>query len=236
MTRQQSIGLAASGLLMIFVWGWCSGVSLSSLAVYEAEILSFRTNHPGLASAAAAGIYIVITALSLPFATAATLVTAWIFGFPVGLLIVSFSSTAGATLAFLLSRHLLRDSVEKRFLVQASRIRRAIERDGAAYLLTLRLVPAIPFFIVNLVMGLTRMPTITFWWVSQLGMLPGTIVYVYAGSVVPRMETLLEKGVSGALEGRQLIQLTTALSALALMPWLIKAAVRRFRPQESGDR
>ncbi|MCA9086301.1 MAG: TVP38/TMEM64 family protein [Planctomycetaceae bacterium] len=236
MTRQQSIGLAASGLLMIFVWGWCSGVSLSSLAVYEAEILSFRTNHPGLASAAAAGIYIVITAFSLPFATAATLVTAWIFGFPVGLLIVSFSSTAGATLAFLLSRHLLRDSVEKRFPVQASRIRRAIERDGAAYLLTLRLVPAIPFFIVNLVMGLTRMPTITFWWVSQLGMLPGTIVYVYAGSVVPRMETLLEKGVSGALEGRQLIQLTTALSALALMPWLIKAAVRRFRPQESGDR
>jgi uncharacterized membrane protein YdjX (TVP38/TMEM64 family) len=127
-------------------------------------------------------VYVAVTALQLPFATLMTLAGGVLFGRWLGTVVVSFASTAGATLAFLLSRYLLRDFVQRRFGRGLEPINRGVERDGAYYLLTLRLVPAFPFFVVNALMGLTPMRVGTYWWVSQLGMLPATFLYVNAGA------------------------------------------------------
>lgn len=135
-------------------------------------------------------IYVLVTALSLPGAAVMTLAGAALFGFWKALLIVSFASSIGALLAFLIARFLLRDWVKARVGRSMEAIDRGIARDGALYLFTLRLVPAFPFFVINLAMGLTAMPARTFYWVSQLGMLAGTAVYVNAGTELGRIDTL----------------------------------------------
>ena len=127
-------------------------------------------------------IYVGVTGRSLPGAAIMTLVAGALFGLVMGVVIVSFASTLGATLAFLASRYLLRDWVQGRLGDKLKTINEGVEREGAFYLFALRLVPAIPFFAINLLMGLTRMPTRTYFWVSQVGMLAGTIAYVYAGT------------------------------------------------------
>lgn len=135
-------------------------------------------------------VYVVAAALSLPGATILTLAGGAIFGLGWGLLIVSFASSAGATVAFMVARFVLRDSVEARFGNRLAEINRGIEKDGAFYLFTLRLIPVVPFFVINLVMGLTKMRALTFYWVSQLGMLAGTAVYVNAGTQLARLDSL----------------------------------------------
>ena len=134
-------------------------------------------------------VYIAVTALSLPGATVMTLAGGAMFGLWVGLLTVSFASTIGASLAFLVSRFLLRDGVQGRFGDSLRAINAGIERDGAFYLFSLRLVPIFPFFVINLVMGLTPLRAVTFYWVSQVGMLPGTAVYVNAGTQLGQLES-----------------------------------------------
>ncbi len=134
-------------------------------------------------------IYIAVTALSLPGAAVMTLIGGAIFGLWRGTLIVSFASTIGATLAFLLARFLFREMVQNRFAVQLKAINSGIERDGPLYLFTLRLVPLFPFFIINLVMGLTPIRTLQFFLVSQIGMLAGTIIYVNAGTQLARIDS-----------------------------------------------
>ena len=136
------------------------------------------------------GIYVVVTALSIPGAAIMTLIAGAIFGLAEGLLLVSFASTIGATLAMLVSRVLLRDVIQSRFTEQLKTINTGIEKEGAFYLFTLRLVPVVPFFVINLVMGLTNMPARTFFWVSQLGMLAGTAVFVNAGTQIANIESL----------------------------------------------
>ena len=135
-------------------------------------------------------VYVALTALSFPGATIMTLVAGAVFGLVAGTVLVSFASSLGATLAFLASRHVLRDSVRRRFGQRLAEIDQGVERDGAFYLFTLRLVPLVPFFVINLAMGLTKMRTGTYYWVSQLGMLAGTIVYVNAGTQLARIESL----------------------------------------------
>ena len=135
-------------------------------------------------------VYVVAAALSLPGATILTLAGGAIFGLGWGLLIVSFASSAGATVAFMVARFVLRDSIEARFGDRLAEINRGIEKDGAFYLFTLRLIPVVPFFVINLVMGLTKMRALTFYWVSQLGMLAGTAVYVNAGTQLARLDSL----------------------------------------------
>ncbi len=134
--------------------------------------------------------YVLVTALSLPGAAVMTLAGGALFGFLPALLVISFASTIGATLAFLVSRFLLRDWVQERFRERLAAINRGIEKEGAFYLFTLRLVPIFPFFIINLVMGLTPMRTLTFYWVSQIGMLAGTAVYVNAGTQLGQINSL----------------------------------------------
>jgi pyruvate/2-oxoglutarate dehydrogenase complex dihydrolipoamide dehydrogenase (E3) component/uncharacterized membrane protein YdjX (TVP38/TMEM64 family) len=136
------------------------------------------------------GLYVLVTALSLPGAAVMTLAGGALFGFLPALIVVSFASSIGATLAFLVSRFLLRDWVQSRFRDRLAALNSGIEREGAFYLFTLRLVPVFPFFVINLVMGLTPMRTLTFYWVSQVGMLVGTAVYVNAGTQLGQIESL----------------------------------------------
>ena len=145
--------------------------------------------------------YIAVTALSLPGAAIMTLVAGAIFGLVWGVIIVSFASTIGATLAFLVARFLLRDSIQAKFGDKLKAFNAGVEKEGGFYLFTLRLVPAFPFFMINVVMGLTTMKATTFFWVSQIGMLAGTVVFVYAGqqlSEITSLKGILSPGLIGA--------------------------------------
>ena len=148
----------------------------------RAAIDAYYQAHPVQTAAIFFAVYVVVTGLSLPGAAILTLVAGALFGLLWGVVIVSFASTIGATLAFLASRYLLRDWVQGKFGDKLKTINQGVEREGAFYLFALRLVPAFPFFLINLVMGLTNMRTLTYFWVSQVGMLAGTIAYVYAGT------------------------------------------------------
>ena len=146
-------------------------------------------------------IYVGVTALSLPGAAILTLVAGAIFGLLWGVVIVSFASTIGATLAFLVARFLLRDTIQAKFGDKLKAFNAGVEKEGALYLFTLRLVPAFPFFMINVVMGLTTMKAWTFFWVSQIGMFLGTIVYVNAGTelaTITSLKGILQPGVIGA--------------------------------------
>ena len=135
-------------------------------------------------------VYVSVTALSLPGAAILTLAAGALFGLLQGLIIVSFASTIGATLAFLVSRFILRDTVRTQFKDKLNNIDKGVEKQGAFYLFTLRLVPVFPFFLINLLMGLTSLKTWTFYWVSQVGMLAGTAVYVNAGTQLAQIDSL----------------------------------------------
>ncbi len=135
-------------------------------------------------------VYITVTALSLPGAAIMTLLAGALFGLTIGTILVSFASTIGATLAMIVSRFLLKDWVQEKFKDKLKLINEGIEKDGLFYLFTLRLVPIVPFFVINIVMGLMPIRFFSFYWVSQLGMFAGTIVYVFAGTQLGQIETL----------------------------------------------
>jgi len=163
--------------------------TLAEIKARQQEFAIFYTAHRALTIALYFLLYVAVTALSLPGATVMTLAGAALLGFWPALFTISFASTVGATLAFLVSRFLLRDWVQGKFGDKLKAVNAGIARDGAFYLFTLRLVPYFPFFIINPVMGLTPMRTRTFYWVSQIGMLPGTMVYVNAGTQLARIES-----------------------------------------------
>ena len=165
-------------------------------------------------------IYIISVAFSLPGATLLTLIGGAVFGFVWGLVLISFASTIGATLAFLVSRFLLRDTVQQRFGSHLERINQGVEKEGAFYLFTLRLVPLFPFFIINLLMGLTPVKTRTFYWVSQLGMLAGTAVYVNAGTQLGQLESA-----SGILS----LPLLISFALLGIFPFLAKKIINTLQ-------
>lgn len=206
-------------------------LTLESLASREDTLRSYQSNAPIAIIGIAFAIYVTVTGLSLPGAAALTLVYAWFFGFPTGLILVSFASTTGATLAFLFSRFLFRDSIERKFGERLKGFNNSLKREGTFYLFTLRLIPAVPFFVINLVMGLTPINTRTYWWVSQLGMLPGTAVYVYAGSQFPSLQELGENGTAGILSP----QLVIAFVILGLFPLVVKKLMQRFRSHPGTD-
>ena len=135
-------------------------------------------------------IYIIVTALSLPGAAVMTLAGGAVFGFITGFVAVSFASTIGATLACFVSRFILRDWVQGKIGDKLKTVNDGVEREGAFYLFTLRLIPVFPFWLINLAMGLTKMPLKTFYWVSQVGMLAGTAVYVNAGKELGKIDSL----------------------------------------------
>ena len=212
-------------------WRFGDALSLEALATKEVELKEYQQEHPLLVFGAAFGVYVAVTGLSLPGATAMTLLVGWYFQFFPGVILVSFASTLGATIAFLLSRYLFREGIQHKFGDKLKSFNAALDREGALYLFTLRLVPLVPFFVINVVMGLTRIRTWTFWWVSQLGMLAGTTVYVYAGSSVPDLKTLSEQGAKAVFSPAQLTQLTVALVLLGLFPLAVKFVMKRLFPK-----
>ena len=134
--------------------------------------------------------YVAVTALSLPGAAIMTLLAGALFGLAAGVILVSFASSIGATLAFLVARFLLGESLQKKYGDKLKKINEGVEKEGKFYLFTMRLIPAFPFFLINILMGLTRIPALSFYWVSQLGMFAGTVVFVYAGTALAQVESI----------------------------------------------
>lgn len=193
--------LVVGAIVAFFTFDLGRFASLSYLKAQQAEFAAFYATRPVLTIAAFFLVYVAVTGLSLPGALVMTLAGGALFGVVVGTIVVSFASTIGATLAFLGSRFLFRDAVRARFGDRLKALDAGIAKEGAFYLFTLRLVPAFPFFVINLAMGLTPIRAATFYWVSQVGMLAGTIAYVNAGTQLGRIESakgILSPGLIGS--------------------------------------
>ena len=175
--------------------------SLAYIKQSQASFSQTYQQHPVRVTLVFFAVYVLITALSLPGAAIMTLASGASFGLVWGTVVVSLASTLGATLAMLAARTVLRESIEKRFGKRLVEVNKGIDKEGAFYLFTLRLIPVIPFFALNLLMGLTRIKIWTFFWVSQIGMLAGTVAYVYAGTEIAKIDSLrsiLSPGLIGA--------------------------------------
>lgn len=192
-------------------------LTLEALKSGRSTFEAVQGQSPWLFAGAFFAVYVLVTALSVPGATILTLAGGALFGLGVGTVLISFASTLGATLAFLTSRYLLRDSVQRRFGDKLQAINAGVEREGAFYLFTLRLVPIFPFFLINLLMGLTPITVRRFYWVSQLGMLAGTLAYVNAGTQLAAVGRLADIASPGLL---------LSFGALGVFPWIARAFSR----------
>lgn len=203
MKKTKALVLAAIALAVIafFALGGQKYLGFDYVKGQQAALDAWYASNPLATAVGFFAIYVAVTAFSFPGAAIMTLVAGAIFGLGWGTLIVSFASTIGATFAFLASRFLLRDWVQQRFARQLASVNEGVKREGAQYLFTLRLIPVVPFFVINLAMGLTPIRTWTFYWVSQAGMLAGTLVYVNAGTQLAQLQSLrgiLSPGLIGA--------------------------------------
>ncbi|MGL5336856.1 MAG: TVP38/TMEM64 family protein, partial [Enterovibrio sp.] len=189
MNKKVLIGVLLVLVALFFAFDLQHWLTLEQLKQSQLQLSAWQSQAPLMFALSFFVVYVVVTALSLPGAAILTLAAGAIFGLLQGALLVSFASSIGATLAFLASRYVLRTSIQERFSQQLAGIDAGMTRDGALYLFTLRLVPVVPFFLINLLMGLTALKTRTFYWVSQIGMLAGTIVYVNAGTQLAKIET-----------------------------------------------
>jgi len=215
-----AIGLLVLGVAAFVLTGAGDYLTLAYLKSAHADAVAFAQENPGLSSIGFFAIYVLVTALSLPGAAVMTVAAGAIFGLLWGLAMVSFASTMGACAAMLISRTLLQDWVQRRFAAPLRVVNSGFEADGAFYLFSIRMVPLFPFFIVNLVMGLTRISLWQFYWVSQVGMLAGTFVFVFAGTqlaTIDRLGDILSPG------------LIAALSLLGLFPLLARKLLSWIR-------
>lgn len=221
--RSRLFLLAGIALLiaLFFIFDLGQYLSLEYIKAKQGALQDYYHANPVFTLVAYSLIYVTVTALSLPGATIMTLAGSAIFGFWVSLGVISFASTIGATLACFVARFLLRDWVQSRFGTRLARINDGIRKEGAFYLFTLRLVPVVPFFLINLGMGLTPLRLATFYWVSQLGMLPGTAVYVNAGTELGKLQSL-----SGILSPSLLI----SFALLGIFPLAMRKLLQRLRP------
>lgn len=215
----------------LMYWRFSDALSLDYLAQREVVLRQYRIDSPWLAAVMATFIYVTVAGLSIPGATILTLVYGWYFGFWQSLVIVSFGSTGGATVAFLLTRYFFRDMVQQKFASRLQGVQNALKREGAFYLFSLRLMPGIPFFVINALMGLTRIHVWTFWWVSQIGMLPATVAYVYAGSRFPSLQKMASEGVGKVLSW----QLLLAFTIIGILPLVLKWTVGRYQAYKDRD-
>jgi pyruvate/2-oxoglutarate dehydrogenase complex dihydrolipoamide dehydrogenase (E3) component/uncharacterized membrane protein YdjX (TVP38/TMEM64 family) len=211
--------LAGIAVVLLAVWqsGLLAELDLARLKARQGELAAWVAARPWQAGALYFALYVLVTALSIPGAAIMTLAGGAIFGLVTGTVIVSFASTIGASLAFLVSRFVLRDALRKRYSTQMQRFDTGIERDGAFYLFTLRLVPLFPFFVVNVLAGLSAIRLVTFYWVSQLGMLPATVAFVYAGTRLARLESPSDVLSPG---------LIAAFVAIGLLPLAMRVLLR----------
>ncbi|WP_193050516.1 FAD-dependent oxidoreductase [Pseudoalteromonas undina] len=212
--------LAAIGVGLFFFYDLNQLLTLDGLKGSMAQFDQYKAQSPFLVIGGFFLLYILVTALSLPGAAILTLAAGALFGLAQGLLVASFASSIGATLAFLVSRYLLRDTIKKRFPERLAAIDTGVEKEGAFYLFTLRLVPVFPFFLINLLMGLTAIKSWTFYWVSQIGMLAGTFVFVNAGTQLAQIDSL-----SGILS----LDLILSFALLGVFPLIAKSLINAIK-------
>jgi len=216
------IGLIIGGFFFLDLHRF---LTLAYLKESHQRFRSLYEHHSAAVITAYMLLYIITTALSLPGAAVLTIAGGALFGLVTGTVVVSFASSLGATLACLVSRFLLRDWVQEKFGDRLATINAGIEREGLFYLFSLRLVPIFPFFVINLVMGLTGMPLFSFYWVSQIGMLPATIIYVNAGKELAKIDSL-----SGILS----LGLLLSFALLGLFPLLVRRLLLFYRKKTSS--
>lgn len=231
MRRRAVVGAVVVVVLGVLAFRYRSELTLDNLVAHETALRELVDRRLVVALVASFAVYVFVTAASLPAATLLTLAIGWLFGLWRGVVLVSFASTTGATVAFLASRFLLGNWVQSRYGERLARFNEMLDREGAFYLFALRLAPYVPFVVINLVMGLTRMRVRTFWWVSQLGMLPATVVYVSVGANVSGPREIQERGVTGILTW----QLAAALVALGLLPLVGRWVTKRLRAPQGGS-
>jgi uncharacterized membrane protein YdjX (TVP38/TMEM64 family) len=225
-SRWMVVGTIIALVVLFFVLDLNRFLSLEYIKSQQEMLIAYYRENTVTTIGIYMVIYVIVTALSLPGAAVMTLAGGALFGLLTGTVVVSFASTIGATLAFLVSRFLLKDWVQARFKDKLQAINKGIEKEGAFYLFTLRLVPVFPFFIINLVMGLTPITTIRFYLVSQIGMLAGTLVYVNAGTQLGQIDSL-----QGILSPGLLL----SFALLGIFPLLAKKGVSLIKKKKGND-
>ena len=226
--------LLVAGVTVFLVFDLGRYCSLAYLKQSQASFVATYDQRPVLVTLIFFAVYVVITAMSLPGAAILTLAAGAGFGLLWGTVVVSFASSVGATLAMLVARTILRDSIEQRFGKRLAEVNKGVDREGGFYLFSLRLIPVIPFFVLNLLMGLTRMKTWTYYWVSQAGMFAGTVAYVYAGTEIGKIDSLrsvLSPGLLGAFVLLGIFPLVTKKIVDALKRRKVYARWAAVRPQ-----
>ena len=221
------LAAVAAAIALFFVFDLHQRLSLQGLKAGIAPLLAWREAAPWQAAFAFFGLYVLVTACSLPGATILTLGAGALFGVGWGLLLVSFASSLGATLAFLVSRYVLRDWVQQRFQERLKTINDGVEKEGAFYLFSLRLLPVFPFFLINLLMGITRMPVLQFYGVSQVGMLAGTWVFVNAGTQLAQIDRVQDIASPTLL---------ASFTLLGVFPWVAKKLLGVYQSRKRTAR
>ncbi|KIN11515.1 TVP38/TMEM64 family protein [Vibrio mytili] len=225
--KKKIVGLILVTVIVILATYFSPYLTLENAKAQQADLNAYIDKNFILAAAVYFFTYIVVTALSIPGAAVVTLLGAALFGFWSSLLLVSFASTIGATVAFLSSRYLLQEWVQNKFGKKLEAINNGVKKDGSFYLLSLRLIPVFPFFLINLLMGLTPMSVGRFYLISQIGMLPGTAVYLNAGTQLASIESLSDAASPSIL---------ASLALLGLFPIIIKWVMMRFMPNIQSKR
>ncbi|WP_440889240.1 TVP38/TMEM64 family protein [Vibrio sp. WZ-1] len=229
MNKKLILGLILLATIVFLGVSFGQYLTLENAKAQQEALNTFISQNFVLAAATYFFAYIAITAFSIPGAAVVTLLGAALFGFWTSLLLVSFASTIGATVAFLSSRYLLREWVQSKFGNKLNAINQGVEKDGAFYLFSLRLIPVFPFFLINLLMGLTPMTIARFYLTSQVGMLPGTAVYLNAGTQLATIDSL-----SGIVSPTVL----ASFALLGLFPIIAKWVMNKIRPtqvQQNGN-
>ena len=237
MKRKQAalLGVLVLPIAAFFAFDLQRFLTLEYFAAQRDAIAAFHARAPLTTAGAFFALYVAVTGLSLPGAALLTLIAGAIFGFGQGVVLVSFASSLGATLAFSIARYLFRDAVRARFERQLAAIDRGVEKDGAFYLFALRLVPAFPFFAVNLAMSVTPLSAWTFYWVSQVGMLAGTVVYVNAGAQLGQITSVAGIVSPGLIVSFALLGLFPLIAKKALDAAKARAVLRRFEKPKRFD-
>ncbi|MFH0224765.1 TVP38/TMEM64 family protein [Vibrio furnissii] len=226
MSKKLILGLILIAVIVALATTFGQYLTLDNAKAQQALLADYIDQHVVTAALIYFLSYVFITAFSIPGAAVVTLLGAALFGFWLSLLLVSFASTIGATLAFLSSRYLLKEWVQNRFGDKLHAVNQGMARDGAFYLLSLRLIPVFPFFLINLLMGLSPIALTRYYWVSQLGMLPGTAVYINAGTQLAQINSL-----SGIISPAVLL----SFALLGLFPLLMKWVMNRITRHSTND-
>ncbi|HAS6348360.1 TPA: TVP38/TMEM64 family protein [Vibrio vulnificus] len=222
MNKKLVFGLLLITTIILLGVNFSQYLTLENAKAQQVALTHFIEDNFWLSAISYFILYVALTAFSVPGATVVTLLGAALFGFWFSLLLVSFASTIGATIAFLSSRYLLKEWVQKRFGDKLNSVNQGVEKDGAFYLFSLRLIPIFPFFLINLLMGLTPISISRYYVTSQIGMLPGTAVYLNAGTQLAEINTL-----SGILSPAVI----ASFALLGVFPIAVKWLMSKFRPQ-----